>query len=281
MMKLLVGLYKIFDLQLNEPKSFGIYHIICILAVIGLTVMLCKLFGNADDAVVRKITSIVWIVILSFEVYKQLNYGFGVEDGRLVWDYAWYIFPFQFCSSPLYVLPFIAYSKNEKFREMCVAYMMTFSLFAGIAVMCYPNDVFVETAGINLQTMIHHGSQVMMGVFYIVRYRAKLNLKFFAGGVQLFIAIVAIAMVLNIAGYHILTACGIDETFNMFYISPYFACSLPLLSLVWEWVPYLVFVMVYFFGFILCAFIVYSAAKGILKGVTKALESRKEMCEHV
>ena len=275
-MRLLVGLYNFFNLQYNEPKSYGLYHIICILSIIGLCVMLCKLFGNADDAVIRKITSVVWIVMVSFEVYKQLNYGFGVEDGRLVWDYAWYIFPFQFCSSPLYVLPFIAYSKSEKLRTMCIAYMMTFSLFAGVAVMCYPNDVFVETVGINLQTMVHHGSQVIMGVFYIVRYRAKLDCKLVFEGVKLFVAMVFIAMTLNVAGYHVLTACGIDETFNMFYISPYFSCTLPLLSLVWEHVPYVVFVMVYFFGFILCAFIMYWIAKGVLAGVRKALESKTE-----
>ena len=140
------------------------------------------------------------------------------------------------------------------------------SLFAGLAVLCYPNDVFVETIGINIQTMVHHGSQILLGVFLAVRYRKELNVKRFFSGFAVFVAMVLVAMILNISMYHILGAFNIDETFNMFYISPYFNCTLPLLSIVWEYVPYIVFVMIYFFGFILCALIVYGLEKALIKG---------------
>lgn len=268
-MDFLVGLYKLFSLSMAEPVSYGWFHILSILVVISATAVICKLFKDCPDKTVRLISAIVWGVMLVLEIYKQLIFGFGVEDGRLTWDYAWYAFPFQFCSSPLYILPIIAFAKNEKIREACIFYMMTFSLFAGLAVFCYPNDVFVETIGINVQTMIHHGSQILMGVFFAVRYRRELNLKRFAGGFAVFVAMVLVAMVLNVSVYHILNASHIDETFNMFYISPYFDCTLPLLSLIWGHIPYLAFVMVYFFGFILCSLIVYGISKGIIIGAEK------------
>ena len=268
-MRFLVGLHKLFSLTMTEPASYGWFHILFILAVISATVVICKMFKDCPDKTVRLISAIVWGIMLALEVYKQLIYGFDVEDGRLVWDYAWYAFPFQFCSSPLYILPIIAFAKNEKIRGACIFYMMTFSLFAGLAVFCYPNDVFVETIGINIQTMVHHGSQILMGVFYIVRYRDELNIKRFFSGFAVFVSMVFVAMALNITMYHVLSAFNIDETFNMFYISPYFNCTLPLLSIIWEYVPYIVFVMIYFLGFILCALIVYGLAKSVIIGGRK------------
>lgn len=265
-MGFLVNLYNLFSLQMREPTNYGWFHMLFICAVIAGTVVICKLFKDCPDKTVRLISAIAWGVVLSLEIYKQLIYGFNVEGERLVWDYAWYAFPFQFCSSPLYILPIIAFAKNEKIRGACIFYMMTFSLFAGLAVFCYPNDVFVETIGINIQTMIHHGSQILMGVFYIVRYREELNIKRFFSGFAVFATMVFVAMSLNISVYHIFSAVNIDETFNMFYISPYFDCTLPLLSLIWGRIPYIAFVMVYFFGFILCALIVYGVAKGAIIG---------------
>ena len=201
-------------------------------------------------------------------------YGFSLEEGKFVWDYAWYAFPFQFCSSPMYILPIIAFAKNEKLRTGAIAYMMTFSLFAGLAVFCYPNDVFISTIGINFQTMIHHGSQILMGVFFAVRYREKLTPKFFFSGVAVFVAMVFIAMGLNIGVYKAFGAFGIDETFNMFYISPYFDCTLPVLNVVYGKLPYVGFVCVYFFGFILCALIVFSVCRLCTRGARASAKAR-------
>ena len=93
----------------------------------------------------------------------------------------------------------------------------------------------------------------------------------FFGGVRVFVSMVIIAMILNVGVYHLFGAVGIDETFNMFYISPYFDCTLPLLSIVWDMVPYGVFVCIYFFGFILCALIVF----GLMKAMTCRMKSYK------
>ena len=267
-------LVKLFNLLTAEfeaaPVSYGLFHIVSIILVITLTVLVCKLFKDSSDKAVNILTACVWVVILSLEIYKQLVFGLGLEEGKFVWDYAWYAFPFQFCSSPLYILPIIAFTKNDKLRDACISYMMTFSLFAGLAVFCYPNDVFIKMIGINYQTMIHHGSQILMGVFYAVRYRDRFGTRHFFSGALVFVVMSFIAMTLNIGVYHAFPLFGIDETFNMFYISPYFDCTLPLLSVVYAKIPYVGFVSVYFFGFILCALIVYSVLSGLLSGVRSA-----------
>ncbi|MBQ4341223.1 MAG: hypothetical protein II756_01820, partial [Clostridia bacterium] len=52
-----------------------------------------------------------------------------------------------------------------------------------------------------------------------------------------------------------------DETFNMFFISPKFPSTLPLLSVVWENTPWPVFLAVYLLGFTFCAWLVFTAAR--------------------
>ena len=137
-------------------------------------------------------------------------------------------------------------------------YMATFSLFAGLAVFVYPNDVFIETIGINIQTMIHHGSQIVFGIFFASYFRKKLNLKRFLSSIAVFAVFCSIAIILNIIIHHAFIANGIDETFNMFYISPYYPCTLPILSTVYEKVHYSLFIILYIFGFALVAYIIYN-----------------------
>ena len=257
----------------EAPASYGIFHIISLLCVIGVTVFLCIRFSSCSDKTLRRIALISWIIVLVLEIYKQLVFTVSLEDSEFVYDFQWYAFPFQFCSSPLYVLPFIAFLPSEKYRDVFIGFMATFSLFAGIAVMLYPGDVFIRTIGIDIQTMVHHGSQVALGIFFAVHFmkrqeRASLK-RFCVGAVATFTAMLIIAMVMNIIVYHAFLANGIDETFNMFYISPYFDCTLPVLSGVYATVPYPVFLAIYIIGFSFVAAIILLIQQGIFKLVNK------------
>ena len=273
-MDFLISLYNAVTSTMEVPGNFGWYHIVCIVSITLLTVIVARGFKNCSDRATRTLTAVVWLIILVLEIYKQLIHGFEIEDGKFVWDYAWYVFPFQFCSSPLYILPIIAFARSEKLRDACIAYMMTFSLFAGLAVLCYPNDVFIETIGINLQTMIHHGSQIIMGVFYAVRYRDRLDLRFYFNGFKVFVVMTSIAFTLNVVSHYAFAHFGIESSFNMFFISPYVECTLPVLSLFWGKLPYIGFLAVYFFGFVLAGLVVFSIENGLIIGSTKKCNQR-------
>ena len=263
-MSIFEKIYNVLNYEIQTPVNYGAFHIVSLILIAAATFILCKLFLGCDEKTERKIALYFWITVISLELYKQYNYTLSYEDGKAVWDYAWYIFPFQFCSSPFYVLPFIAFSKNERLREAAAAFMGTFSLFAGIAVCLYPTDIYIETLGIDIQTTVHHGSQVVLGFFFALRRFTAENTpkikKYFLSATAIFSSLVLLAIILDFSFYHILQANGIDETFNMFFISPYFDCSLPLLSSIQYLVPYPVVLLVYVFGF--------SAAAAIAMGVT-------------
>ena len=257
-MKFFGSILNFLEATMKTPTNFSWFHLMFIAIAILITALLCIKFKNCDDKIFRRIVFIGWILLVVLEVYKQIVFTFDYDGTTITGDFQWYAFPFQFCSTPLFALPFIAFLKDGKIRDAVIMYMATFSLFAGLAVFVYPNDVFIETIGINIQTMIHHGSQIVFGIFFATYFRKKLNLKRFLSSIAVFAVFCSIAIMLNIIVHHAFIANGIDETFNMFYISPYYPCTLPILSTVYEKVHYSIFIVLYIFGFALVAYIIYN-----------------------
>lgn len=272
------GIEKVIDFlegEMTTPVSYGWFHFLFVAIIIALTVFLCIKYKDADDKTVNTISLIAWLIILLFEIYKQVVFSFENEGGVGVWDYQWYAFPFQLCSTPLYLLPFIIFLKEGKVRDSVIAFMMTFSLFGGLATFVYPEQVFISTIGINIQTMVHHGLQIVLGVFLFVNNRKRVDIKFILKGFIVFAIMMAVALLLNIVVYHIFAARGIDETFNMFYIGPYFDCTLPLLSTFYPYMNKILFIILYFLCFCLIAVIMYYIQYGIYKLVLKIKSKQK------
>ena len=90
----------------------------------------------------------------------------------------------------------------------------------------------------------------------------KNSYKTLLKALPVFVCGIVIATILN----EIAAASGIleNETFNMFYISPYYDCTLPVLSGVYASVPYPVFLIVYLLGFAAISALVFGIEKGIL-----------------
>lgn len=245
------------DAQMQRPSMYGIFHLTAFALTIALAVFLVIKFKNAKDGVFRRICLVFWLILVLFETYKQVNFSFNYNGGDPYWDYQWYAFPFQNCSALLYVLPFVFLSKpGGAVRRSACAYTAFYSMFAGLAVMLYPATVFTETIGINIQTMVWHGTQLALGVFFIAYHRKQLNFRFFLSAIPAFLCLVAVALALDM-----IVPCFTDETFNMFFISPKFPCTLPLLSVVWDKAPWPVFIAAYILGFTLAALLMYLISK--------------------
>ena len=265
----MLKILQLLDSKMTTPTNYNWFHIMFIAIVIITTFLLCKFFKDSDKKTFNKIILISWIIILVLEIYKQFVFSYTISENTVSWDYQWYAFPFQFCSSPLYVLPFILLVKNDKIKEMFIAFTATFCFFGGLVVYIYPNDVFIETIGINFQTMIHHGLQIVLGIYCITYYRNSLNFKWWSKSIFVFAGLVATALSLNVIVYHVLQNMNINETFNMFYISPYFDCTLPVLSIFYGILPYILFLLLYIIGFSLAAFIIYLLQQLIINYIRK------------
>lgn len=253
------------DSEMVKPVPYGWFHLMCFAIVIALCV-LCIAFRKKFSAKsVNIIMLVTGIVMILFEVYKQVIMNF---DNGAFEPYAWYIFPFQFCSTPMYLM-FIAgligliSNKKGKVYDCIVSYLGTFALFAGLAVMFLPTTVFIPTIGINIQTMVVHGGMVVIGVLLLVTQTTKVEWKTILKAIIVFAVMVVIAMIMNVVWNFVGPAD--KHTFNMFFISPWYNCELPILQIVQDTMPYIVFLLAYIIGFSLCAFIVLSVAIGVKK----------------
>ncbi len=259
------ALFTFLELTMETPTNYGWFHLLSMAVIITVTVLIVIKFKDCTEEKFRKIALICWIIMVCFEFYKQTVFSFEYDVDKLTFSYQWYAFPLQLCSTPLYVLPFVAFLKDGKVRDALIAYSLSFALFGGLVVFFYPNDVFTEIIGVNIQTMVHHGLQIVTGVFFAVHERKKHSVKCFLYSIPVFIAFLVVALALNEGVFAALKSSGIDDSFNMFYISRHFANHLPILSVVYASVPYLIFLLSYTIGFVICAAIVCLAILGGIK----------------
>ena len=246
--------------RMPEPTMYGWFHLIFLALTIGLTTFLCWKCRDCSAKTFKWIVASAWIVMVVLEIFKQLVFSFNYENGVARWDYDWYSFPYQLCSTPIYLLPFIAFKKEGGFRDSIISFVSTFALFGGLVTMIFPATVFVPHIVVNIQTMVHHGLQIVIGIFMLVHERKRLNLMFFVKSIYVFGVTFAIAMAINL-----IVPTFTTDTVNMFYISPYFACSLPLLDMIYANTHYVVFLIIYILGFVLAAFAIYKIQYGFIK----------------
>ena len=263
-------------IELLEPTAlFSFFHISFFVAFILASVSIAIwLHLSSNDKAVRIVVGVCWGIMLLFEIYKQINFAFSynAETNAAIWDYDWHAFPFQLCSSPLYIIPLAVFLKDGKVRDALLAYLCTFSLFGGLVVMIYPATVFTEDVMTNIQTMVHHGLQMLVGIVLAVSYRKKFTWKFFASGIIVFTAMLVIAMFLN---WFVPRVIGIEDKFTMFSLSWIYGCELPLLDIIFEKAPYVVFLLCYIVGFCVIATIIFSVIKLILFLSKKHKEHKK------
>ena len=229
----------------NVPQMYGWFHLLFLGMSIALIALLCVFARNKNEKFVKRFALVVWIVMIIVELYKQLIWSYSIGGSEDKWDYVWGVFPFQLCSTPLFVLPFFIFSKKDCVKDACAAYLATFSLFGGLVTIIYPPQVFIDIIGVNIQTMVHHCLQVVLGIYLACYYRKKLGFKFYLKGVVVYLILFATALSLNF-----IVPQFIDESFNMFYISMYEPCILPFLAdFIYPHVPWIVFLLIYFIGF--------------------------------
>ncbi len=256
-------LIELLDTKMTEPALFGWFHLLFLALSIAAGVLLVR-WCKDTHRYARRVVLITAVIVLLAEVYKQINYTFTVGATGVVADYQWYAFPWQFCSTPMYVGLLAGLTpKGGKVHQSLCAYLATYAVFAGLCVMAYPGDVFIETVGINIQTMVCHGSMLSIGIYLLATGYVPRTHKTILHALPVFCAMAAVAMVLNEIAYR--TDLLETENFNMFYFSPHQDPHLPVYSLVQEALGTgnVLSIVIYIVGFTLAAYLVLLAAMGL------------------
>ena len=121
-------LLKLFNTQMETPPAFGWFHLLFWGLTILLAVLLCVFHKKENPNRVSKVVFWVSIVVIILEIYKQINFSFAYENG-ISFDYQWYAFPWQFCSTPMYIGLLAGIFKKGKFHDALCAFLATYAMF--------------------------------------------------------------------------------------------------------------------------------------------------------
>lgn len=209
----------------ETPKMYGTFHLICF----AIMIILCVTFaiiGKKNHQIDKKIDLTVFLFgafFILIEIYKQVFYT--IEAGH----YQWYAFPFQFCSVPMYVAFISPLIKNRKVKDYAYRFLIYFGLLAGLLVMLYPGDVFTKKITISIHSMLWHGGMVVLGTFLMFSKNFGHSYLDLLKSSVVYTMFVAIALVLNVVMYNLIFK-ETSDTFNMFFISPYYQSHIIILG---------------------------------------------------
>ena len=215
---------------MDTPKPFGAVHLIALGAAALLIAVLCLLFRNADNKVYRRVLLVIWGVMIVMDVLRMLHMSYAItEEGDIVWGFSWSILPLQLCDAPLYLLPAIALLKEGKIRDALSAFMYSYVLLGGLVTYIGVNSIVNASVFLTVQTLLHHGLQIVSCTFIAVHERGRMRLKLFLWGAMVFILSVIAVTIYNVTAH----ALHPEQGVNMYFISPYQKKVSPIFNDAW------------------------------------------------
>lgn len=267
----MVELLKALKNKMPEPTWFGWYHLLWL----GILLVACVLIYIFRKKISKRAVNItllvVGIVLVLLEGIKQIERSVGIDGaGDIVWHYPPSDFPFQLCSTAMYVMLLAGLIRKGKVHGALMSYLVTYSLFAGVLVMIYPLGVYVESIFINIHTMIWHSSMCIMGFLILATRSVDFKVKSVIKATIVFVILLVMAILMNVFAHMIVP----DEYFNMYYIGPYYPNNFVILQDIYQRVPWVVFLFIYTFGFALASLVTMLVAIGADR-LERAVYNRK------
>ena len=244
---------------MERPTPFGWFHLMWIGLTILSIIILFKLRNKYNNKQLKIVLGIYGVIAFVLELIKQIIWSFNYENGLVTWDYQWYAAPFQLCTTPIFVSIICLFLKNNKVRKSLLSYMAFTTILGGFMTILLPESCFVETIEINIHTMWLHCGSFVVSTYLLMSGEIELTKKNLKNSFIVFLIFVVIAQILNISIYYSGLLNG--ETFNMFYISPYFISTLPVFDIIQQSVPYPIYLIIYIFVITLGSVVVYLIAK--------------------
>ena len=260
--------------EMPTPTSFGWFHWLCIILTLIVIIFLYIKKKEHNDKQLKKVLAIYGIISLTLEILKQLIWSFNYDPitNLITWDYQWYAFPFQLCTTPIYVSLICLFLNKGKLRYSLLSYMSYITILGSIATIILPDSCFTSDILVNIHTMWLHLGSFVVSIYLLISKEVKINLESLKKAIIVFLIFIGIAESMNVIIYHSGILNG--ETFNMFYISPYFISTLPVFDIIQQYVPFIVYLLIYIWAIIIGASIIYSISF-IIKNISNIKIKKK------
>ena len=196
---------------MEKPAPYGAFHLTYTFVGLIVSILLAWKLRNLSDKGNRIFLTVCGVILVVFELYKQLFHFYYIKDHV----YAWWIFPFQLCSVPMYLCLIAPWLKKGKVQRAMYCFMMTYNLLGGAMAFIEPSGIVLEYWTLTLHAFTWHMSLIFVGIYLFLSKRGGLSKEDFVLSTKLFGVLCLIAFVLNLA----LRKVSGGEV-NNFYIGP-------------------------------------------------------------
>lgn len=212
---------------MDPPQMFGELHVFLAALYIGTAILLTRYAIHLSYEQRIKIFSYAGWVLLASEVFKQI-FVYQVVCGG-VYNF-WYI-PFQLCSIPMYLCILLPHL-SERNQKTVLTFMLGYTFVSAVATFIIPEDILRPYIILTLHGFDWHAILLFISLTIGISGMADTSFKGFMRATYLFLALCAIAVVINIATemYCSSSGCGIHGYANMFYLSPYHTSNQPIVT---------------------------------------------------
>lgn len=255
-------LMKVLQSEMPRPTMYGPFHIMWIIISIILVIYFIK-DKNYSEKKLKTILLVYGVIAFILELLKQISWSYDAG----IWSYTWYAAPFQLCTTPIYVSLICLFLKKGKLRDSLLSYLSFITILGSITTAIYPATCFVRDILVNIHTMYLHFGSLVVSLYLLISGEVKINKENFFNAYKVFLVFVLFAEILNIIVYKSGILNG--QTFNMFYISPYFPSTLPVFDIIYEHFPFIVFLLIYLLVIFLGTAFIYLISKVINKKVNR------------
>ena len=208
----------------ETPALFGSVHIGALLLIVAANIAAAFLMRNYDEKKLLHLLHILGITMLLAEVFKQWFCFTYLFDGE---PNLWF-FPWQLCSMAMYCSCLVKYLKG-KAQTAVLVFLATYSLLGGIVALILPYDMLRPQIILVVHSFAYHGlivTEAMIAMMVLSR-RSKTKKPAFLPATLLFLAMAAIAFLINLVAHTVLHDPDLEP--NMFYITPAYPSTQPVL----------------------------------------------------
>jgi len=194
---------------MERPQSYSAFHLIFTFVGITVAIVLAFLLRKLNDKQNRILLGVIGGALAISEIIKILFTNQIINNG----NFAWWVFPFQLCSIPMYLCIICAFVKNEKFNSFLYEFLFAITLTTAIMPFVEPSGLHKDYIFLTLHSYIWHLTLIFLGFYMYFSKRACTNKYGFLKGMAVFGIVTIVAFILNLSIR--------QPGFNAFYMSPF------------------------------------------------------------
>lgn len=235
-------------LPMEPPGAYGLFHILFTLigfAVCGLAAWKLR---HTSEKTMNRILFICGLGLALSEVFKQFFCYYVIAEQ----SYHWGEFPFQLCSTPMYMCLVVPFLKEGRLRRSLYSFMVLYNLLGGAISFAEPSGLFHEYVFLTAHSCIWHMLLVFVGLLICFTKRGGVAVKDYVDATKLFLILCGVAFGLNC-----FVQLGLGEKMNMFFVGPGNS-PIAVFKQFSEWFGWYVNTPIYIFAVCLGAYLIFA-----------------------